>query len=103
MDSNSILLSLFGAIALIVIARRFFQTWGWVKNLVFFFGAATLFSSCDNFESVDWHKKFEEPKIPQKMIDGCDYIVTSNGTAGSQILTHKGNCTNPIHIYNTKK
>jgi len=45
MDNNSIL-SLLGAIALIVIARRFMQSWGWVKNLVFFFGAATLFSSC---------------------------------------------------------
>jgi len=43
---DNMLLSLLGAIALVVIARRFMQTWGWVKNLVFFFGAATLFSSC---------------------------------------------------------
>jgi len=43
---DNIIPLLFGAIALIVIARRFMQSWGWVKNLVFFFGAATLFSSC---------------------------------------------------------
>ena len=35
-------------------------------------------------------------------IDGCEYIV--NLTAyGFKIFTHKGNCTNSIHVYNKEK
>jgi hypothetical protein len=37
-------------------------------------------------------------------IDGCDYLWAEAGTGGagggtSIALTHKGNCTNPIHVY----
>jgi hypothetical protein len=35
-------------------------------------------------------------------IDGCEYIVNT-GYPIAKILTHKGNCTNSIHIYNKPK
>ena len=31
-------------------------------------------------------------------IDGCEYIGKVWGT-NNDIITHKGNCSNPIHIY----
>jgi hypothetical protein len=35
-------------------------------------------------------------------IDGCQYIKTTsfNGNGATESLTHKGNCTNPIHNAN---
>lgn len=33
------------------------------------------------------------------MIDNCQYIVTGTSGYGFSI-THKGNCNNPMHIYN---
>jgi hypothetical protein len=35
------------------------------------------------------------------VFDGCQYIKTSQHI-GYGILSHKGNCTNRIHIYNNK-
>lgn len=35
-------------------------------------------------------------------VDGCEYIKGWGGTYhGGPFLTHKGNCSNPIHIYKT--
>lgn len=34
------------------------------------------------------------------VIEGCQYIRNPS-YGGSIIYTHKGNCNNPIHIYNT--
>ena len=31
-----------------------------------------------------------------QMEDGCDYLTTNSGT----IITHKGDCSNPIHKCN---
>ena len=31
-------------------------------------------------------------------IDGCEYLYGPWGNA--TVLTHKGNCKNPIHVYN---
>jgi len=39
--------------------------------------------------------------IYQYKIDGCDYIGVVNGNR-SDFLTHKGNCSNPIHKTNYK-
>ncbi|MFC2123362.1 hypothetical protein ACFLU5_01015 [Bacteroidota bacterium] len=36
-------------------------------------------------------------------IDGCEYIVVewrSTNNRGYGLMSHKGNCKNPIHIYN---
>jgi uncharacterized secreted protein with C-terminal beta-propeller domain len=35
------------------------------------------------------------------VIDGCQYIVVGNGQ--SQMMSHRGNCSNPIHPENKKK
>lgn len=35
------------------------------------------------------------------VIDGCEYIATPSAYQYTSI-THKGNCTNSIHIYNKK-
>ncbi len=41
------------------------------------------------------------------IIEGCEYLVIENGTTAmsnySIAITHKGNCSNPIHIYNKVK
>ena len=36
------------------------------------------------------------------IIDGCQYIKTTSFVDGGYVesLVHKGNCNNPIHIYN---
>lgn len=37
------------------------------------------------------------------IIDGCEYIVykeTDGANKAFGFMSHKGNCTNPIHIYN---
>ena len=40
----------------------------------------------------------------QIKIEGCQYIIVESSFKGSQsyscAITHKGNCSNPIHIYN---
>ena len=39
-------------------------------------------------------------------IDGCEYIVAewrSTNNRGYGFMSHKGNCKNPIHIYNRLK
>ncbi len=40
-------------------------------------------------------------KIKIKKIDDCEYLIYETGYVGSQSysfsITHKGNCSNPIH------
>ncbi len=38
-------------------------------------------------------------EAPTTKIDGCEYIVFGYGDARS--ITHKGNCSNPIHYKTT--
>jgi len=37
------------------------------------------------------------------IMDGCEYIYGNIGSNGGYVLCHKGNCNNPIHIYNQEK
>jgi len=37
-------------------------------------------------------------EVTQFKYQGCEYLST--GGNYSQTVTHKGNCSNPIHIYN---
>jgi hypothetical protein len=39
-------------------------------------------------------------RLESVKIDGCEYWYGRNGGIDSTVLTHKGNCSNPIHIYN---
>lgn len=36
-------------------------------------------------------------------IDSCEYIKTQTAEYPYYMLTHKGNCSNPIHPYNTER
>ena len=35
------------------------------------------------------------------LVDGCEYIKIGSGNF--QMMAHKGNCTNPIHVYSNQK
>ncbi len=66
---------------------------------------AVFLASCENAESVKHveQKRYvldlpnERVTITEYTIDGCEYIGHLGGDGRSNYLTHKGNCTNPIH------
>lgn len=39
-------------------------------------------------------------KLESVKIDGCEYWYGRSSGIDSDVLTHKGNCKNPIHVYN---
>ena len=39
-------------------------------------------------------------KLESVKIEECEYWYGYGGGVDSTVLTHKGNCNNPIHIYN---
>ncbi len=62
--------------------------------------------SCDQIQekSLENVQKIKEsvPEYTVVVIDGCEYLRLEH-THGYASLTHKGNCKNPIHIYNGTK
>lgn len=74
------------------------------KSLLVLFSIAIL--SCDKIQekSLDNVKKIREsvPEYTIVVIDECEYLRLEH-THGYASLTHKGNCKNPIHIYNGTK
>jgi short subunit fatty acids transporter len=82
--------------------------------VVVLFISSMIFVGCDDLDTVkvkivdeqkkDKSKQVEEKKdkyAPQHniiIIEGCEYIQFSSFGGWSYI--HKGNCNNPIHIYN---
>ena len=75
-----------------------------IKTFILAFIAVVL-ASCEDIESVKHvEQKHYELDMPNKRvtiteytIDGCQYIGCLSGDPRSNYLTHKGNCTNPIH------
>ena len=75
-----------------------------IKTFILAF-AVIVFASCEEIESVKHvEQKHYELDLPNKRvtiteytIDGCQYIGGLSGDPRSNYLTHKGNCTNPIH------
>ena len=59
------------------------------------------FLSQDN--TIDYSVLAHNHKVVN--IDGCEYIVYSvtRASSGYGFMAHKGNCKNPIHIYNQVK
>jgi hypothetical protein len=49
-------------------------------------------------EKDDVRDKFAVSIIGVTRIEGCEYFILD--TYGTNSLVHKGNCNNPIHIYN---
>ena len=77
-----------------------------MKHLVTIFLASLLLSSCGPVPSETKHieQKHYQLDLPntsctitEYTIDGCQYIGGLSGDSRSNYLTHKGNCTNPIH------
>ena len=65
--------------------------------------AATLqdkpFKNIESEKTTASNSEFETKTI---IIDGCEYLAFKD-SHGSLIITHKGNCNNPIHVYRTEK
>jgi len=59
-------------------------------------GSDDLFES---YENTPYKDLIENHKVI--VIDGCEYIIYdyNRGYGGYGYMTHKGNCTNPIHGY----
>jgi hypothetical protein len=69
-----------------------------MKKILLILSSLILMISCST-KNVDI--KFTDTSIngvdiKTYTIDGCEYIGVVTGT-NSDILTHKGNCSNPIH------
>lgn len=58
------------------------------------------------FGCISEQEELERKKVltehhPVILIDNCEYIAWG-GSHGEVGITHKGNCSNSIHIYNKK-
>ena len=63
-----------------------------IRIAIFLIIISFIFGCYRNGENIDVRK------VIIVTIEGCEYIVNQNSYG--EILTHKGNCKNPIHIYN---
>jgi hypothetical protein len=77
-----------------------------MKQLVTILAASLLLLSCEPFPNETKHIEQKHYKldlpytdctITEYTIDGCQYIGHIGGDSRSNYITHKGNCTNPIH------
>jgi hypothetical protein len=62
-------------------------------------------SSCGDYyenTSTIYESGFKGMYYKHIVIDGCEYIIGRDNLPynGGYFMTHKGNCTNKIHIYN---
>ena len=64
-----------------------------------------IFSSCTDYPDKPAEQKHYDLDLPgmsktitEYTIDSCQYIGNLGQDSRSNYLTHKGNCTNPIHI-----
>lgn len=66
--------------------------------IAIFVALVTFFSSCGTVETEPKPKPF--PKIGEydiMILDGCEYFSYKWAGQDTHVLTHKGNCSNPIH------
>ncbi len=75
-----------------------------MKYLATILTASLLLSSCEpvpnetkHVEKKNYYISNLEVSITEYVIDSCQYIGRIGGDSRSNYLTHKGNCTNPIH------
>lgn len=77
-----------------------------MKHIIIIIGIliSISLSSCDEDQGfgggTDWVKESSITNTYKTVkLDGCEYIYVSvnSGYAGALGLTHKGNCSNPIH------
>lgn len=67
----------------------------------------TILIGCNKNEGfVGWYNAINHDGLIKDhrviTIDNCQYIMydAGSGYSGNGFLAHKGNCNNPIHIYN---
>lgn len=60
--------------------------------------AAIIFGKSNQAKVISNAKTISSDMV--EVIDKCQYIKNFT-THGYYVYTHKGNCNNPIHIYNT--
>jgi hypothetical protein len=64
-----------------------------IKTLKIIFWTAII---CSFFIFLLYLSDKHERDLPKtKNIDGCEYLI--NRVHGGEVLTHKGDCKNPIH------
>lgn len=70
-----------------------------MKNIFFVLGLLLFLTSCST-NVGDVNREGDGYKIV--VIDQCEYIQVNDGLGNTRVysLTHKGNCSNPIHKYN---
>ena len=67
-----------------------------MKKIVVILCLATV--SCETPDPNGVHsQQIGNRIINTYVIDGCEYIGEISGDGRNDILTHKGNCKNPIH------
>jgi len=72
-----------------------------IKTLSVVFIIGVLFTSCGDRTPITPTIKNNYGGIYHiDIVDGCEYLYRTKGHIG--FMAHKGNCNNPIHIYNTK-
>lgn len=60
-----------------------------------------LMFSCENISLKDAQADYLSKDYTVREIEGCEYIFC--GANNQTVMSHKGNCRNPIHIYNLEK
>ena len=62
-----------------------------IKGILIIAISMILFSCSEDWKQTDTKLHFTHVVV----IEGCEYFVC--GASGIEILSHKGNCKNPIH------
>ena len=74
-----------------------------IKSNLLLVALVVLVGCDDNHTSFD-SQKTVKPGIKELTLEGCQYLFMENGVSinsrYAMTLTHKGNCTNPIHQCN---
>lgn len=78
-----------------------------MKKLILIFITIGLFTSCTINQKQPCNGDIPEPTLDGytvKRYDGCQYLEKTRTILdkGYGYLAHKGNCDNPIHLYNTR-
>lgn len=63
--------------------------------------------ACEDERVTNVHKEnsgviINNQELQEYTIDGCEYIVNADPASYRFAITHKGNCSNPIHICKPK-
>jgi len=69
---------------------------------VFTLGSCTVLMDNMDRDSLNTSTERAQENHTTVMIEGCEYLFMLV-KGGYTAVTHKGNCSNPIHVYNKKE